>query len=88
MEKNKELTPMQELIGQLDTILRLIDEPTSELDFKHCISVLKEKAIELLPKEKQVIEDAVNNTNSKWYSSESQAILNGSQYYNSKYKLC
>lgn len=78
MEKNKELTPMMELINQLDVILRLIDEPTSELDFKYCISVLKEKATELLTKEKQVI---INARDDIYVTGD----LSAEEYYNTKY---
>jgi hypothetical protein len=43
-----------------------------------CINVLTK----LLPKEKEVIEKAVDETNQKWRSSQVEVILNGRQYFN------
>jgi hypothetical protein len=37
---------------------------------------------ELLPKEKEAIEKAVDETNQKWRSSQVEVILNGRQYFN------
>ena len=67
MEKNKELTPMMELIEYL--------ENNTLIDKKYLIGKCKK----LLPKEKQVIEDAFDNVvivPDNW---------DGETYYNTKY---
>ena len=51
--KDKQKTPITELIDNFNTVLRLIDKPNSELDLKHCVKTFKKKAIELLQKEKE-----------------------------------
>ncbi len=70
LEKNKELTPMQELIEYL--------ENNSLIDKK----VLINKCKKLLPKEKQVIEDAFDNGVIHGDSNKS-----GENYYKTKYNI-
>jgi len=72
---SKELTPMQELIEWNNSRDKFSQLTWIELDAK-----LKE----LLPKEKQVIEDAVNDTQ-KFLIGKDDVNL-GEIYYNTKYK--
>lgn len=73
---SNQLTPMQEAIEKVNQLA--MDNKT----IKQVVFILTE----LLPKEQQVIEDAVNDTNAKWYSSRAEVILKGIDYYNTKFK--
>lgn len=71
---NKQLTPMQELIEAIEKLKINYD---TELKTKNRIIKI---AKQLLPKEKQVIEQA-------WYDgTENMNCINASTYYNNKFK--
>lgn len=79
MEKNKELTPMMELIDNLNNIIENL--PDKFLGVRNQTFIIRARAIELLPKEKQVIIDAFDYG----YSTEYTGGNDGQTYYNTKY---
>jgi len=74
MEKNKELTPMMELIEMCEILMR---NSTNNLVYETANIIKFRAEKELLPKEKQVIEDAFIDGNCNC-----GRILD---YYNTKY---
>lgn len=83
MEKNKELTPMMELIEQLEKEIKFINEDDSKEDryYQAGLKLAYAKAKSLLPKEKQVIEDA-HNDGHNYYEVNG---IDAETYYNTKY---
>jgi len=78
MEKNKELTPMMELIEYIE-----LNQPKNKTT-----DGIWAKAKELLPKEKQVIEEAFNDGIDDYREAVikvSDEISDGETYYNTKY---
>lgn len=94
MEKNKELTPMMELLEDLKETKITAIETLNDIDDLHvreCCQISVTKTLdciidriesELLPKEKQVIEDAYDDG---WMNCNAKKYDSGETYYNTKY---
>lgn len=79
----KQQTAMQTILNEMNCILGLMDDPTSELDFRHCIETLKTNTIELLQLEKEQIVKAVDDALEDRSLYESfQTLKSGEQYFN------
>jgi len=98
---SKEPTPMQELLQDLkETKITAINalNDIEDLHVRECCQISVNKTLdciidrietELLPKEKQVIEDAVMDTLKKQYVDRNIPVnlkVSGKTYYNTKYK--
>ena len=73
-------TPMQELIDELEEILSVSSNPLISMNLRLNIELAKSK----LEKEKQVIEDAVDDQVNR-YSGMATFRTNGKDYYNEKF---
>jgi len=72
-------TPITEAIEQIKEMYENENiTGFSKRAYAQCLDILESK----LQKEKEVIENAVDETNQKWRSSQVEVILNGKQYFN------
>jgi hypothetical protein len=79
MTTEKQQTPLQKGIDEIDFIISMWKDPANEMDGLHTLEQLKLKLESLLPEEKQMVIDAYETSN---YNDQVNA---GEQYFNETY---